>query len=221
MSDPELPKKINIGCGFDIRPGYLNVDSGAWHNPDLIADVTDLGALPANYFHEALAQDVLEHIGRQLQVATLSGWARLLIEGGLLSIRVPSIVDLVGLLSDSSFESLEQQHYWVQMVHGTQAYPGDFHLCAYTCSTIADLGRQAGLFISEASIKDRWLFEIKFKKTQTEEALSSREWLSHQYMVHARRVPDEEGIQYWVNVLEQGSMSRFEIMHTLNQSRRR
>jgi hypothetical protein len=32
------PKKLNLGCGFDIKEGWLN----DCHSPDLISNVTDL-----------------------------------------------------------------------------------------------------------------------------------------------------------------------------------
>ena len=36
--DPaKFPRRLNLGCGFDVRPGYLNVDLHAWHKPDLLA----------------------------------------------------------------------------------------------------------------------------------------------------------------------------------------
>jgi predicted SAM-dependent methyltransferase len=53
--------KLNLGCGFDHRAGYLNVDMHPFTNPDLVADVLDLSMLPAATYDEIIAQDVLEH----------------------------------------------------------------------------------------------------------------------------------------------------------------
>ena len=77
LPDP-LPKKLNVGCGFDIRPGFLNVDAAAFHDPDLVADVTDLRMLPDGYFEEIVAQDVLEHFERSKTSTALTEWSRLL-----------------------------------------------------------------------------------------------------------------------------------------------
>ena len=57
-------KKVNLGCGFDKRKEYLNVDLNDFHSPDLVADVTKLEMLPENHFEEVLAIDILEHIER-------------------------------------------------------------------------------------------------------------------------------------------------------------
>lgn len=213
------PHKINIGCGFDIRPGFLNVDSGDWHSPDLVADVTRLEELPGSYFVEAVAQDVLEHIGRTQQVSTLLGWARLLVDNGILRVRVPSVVDMVDLLRSAPFKhDLERQHYWIQMLYGTQAYSGDFHLCGYTCLTLADLGAQAGLYLSEIELKDGWLFDATFTKCLSPDKLPDRGWLVYKYMTILQRVPDVDGAAYWLGELSSQRLTRRDVQQALSNS---
>ena len=51
-----LPTKLNLGCGFDKRPGYLNVDFQAFHSPDLVADIRNLDTLPSDTFEEILGR---------------------------------------------------------------------------------------------------------------------------------------------------------------------
>ncbi len=79
-----LPTRLNVGCGYDIRPHFLNVDNGDWHSPDLVADITNLVMLPSGHFEEIVAQDVLEHIERGKQISTLREWGRLLSPDGVL-----------------------------------------------------------------------------------------------------------------------------------------
>jgi predicted SAM-dependent methyltransferase len=57
--------KLNLGCGFDIRAGYVNIDANDEHHPDLVSDVANLSALADGVAIEALAQDVLEHLPRE------------------------------------------------------------------------------------------------------------------------------------------------------------
>ena len=77
-----LPRRMNLGCGWDHRDGYLNVDFQDFHHPDLVADVRNLDMLPAAWFEEIIAQDVLEHLERTEADAALAEWARLLAPGG-------------------------------------------------------------------------------------------------------------------------------------------
>lgn len=55
--------RLNIGCGNDIRPGYVNVDGAALPGVDVVHDL-DTVPLPfeAESVDEVVAKDVLEHI---------------------------------------------------------------------------------------------------------------------------------------------------------------
>jgi Methyltransferase domain len=77
-----LPRRLNLGCGWDHREGYLNVDCYERHQPDLIADISNLPMLPSGYFEEVLAKDVLEHFERTRTDTILAEWARLLSPDG-------------------------------------------------------------------------------------------------------------------------------------------
>ena len=126
------PTRLNLGCGFDHRDGYLNVDLNAFHEPDLVADVTDLQMLPAERYSEIVAQDVLEHLPRTTTVAALSEWNRLLAPGGRLCLRVPSLLDLARLFEATENQNPNRQEMLMQCVFGTQAYDGDTHFTSFT-----------------------------------------------------------------------------------------
>jgi SAM-dependent methyltransferase len=55
--------RLNLGCGTDIRPGYVNLDSAALPGVDVVHDLNELPLpLPDEAFVEVVCQDVLEHL---------------------------------------------------------------------------------------------------------------------------------------------------------------
>jgi predicted SAM-dependent methyltransferase len=155
-----LPRKLNLGCGFDIRPDYLNIDLHEVHNPDLVADVARLGKLPSDFYEEILASDILEHLPRSDTRHVLVHWNRLLKMGGILRLRVPSILGLADLLRSPTMQSLDKQEQLVQCLFGTQAYSGDFHCTAFTEVVLREYLAQCGYGRIEIVIKDSWLFDV-------------------------------------------------------------
>ena len=151
------PRRINLGCGFDHRDGYLNVDFQDFHHPDLVADVRDLGMLPSGYYEELIAQDVLEHLPRTEVLAALREWSRLLAPGGQLVLRVPDIIGLAKLLAER--QDLAEQEILLQNLYGTQAYSGDFHFFGFTEVVLRHYLALAGLEVAELRHRDQWLFD--------------------------------------------------------------
>ncbi len=155
-----IPKRLNVGCGFDIRPGYLNVDFVDFHKPDLVANVTDLPMLPSGYFDEVVAQDVWEHFERSKTLPALTEWARLLSPVGTLRIRVPSFYHLVDMMMNAEEADAARVKDVLHLIYGTQAYPGDYHLTGFTPVVTNDFFAAAGLVVNEVRLRDGWLFEI-------------------------------------------------------------
>lgn len=80
--------KLNLGCGRDIKEGYINLDFYKNEGVNVICDLND-GHLPFenNYFDEIQANHVFEHLPK---------WENILIEcyrvlkpNGIITIRVP------------------------------------------------------------------------------------------------------------------------------------
>lgn len=80
-------KKLNLGCGTDIKKGWVNLDSAALAGVDVVHTIEQL-PLPFadNEFDEILAKDVLEHVA---YIPVLKDVCRILKKGGTLTIRVP------------------------------------------------------------------------------------------------------------------------------------
>jgi len=59
--------QLNLGCGFDRREGYLNVDSWSECSPDLLLDLeTYPWPFESSSITRVLARHVLEHLGADL-----------------------------------------------------------------------------------------------------------------------------------------------------------
>ena len=158
------PDKLNLGCGWDHREGYLNVDIHDFHKPDLVADVTNLEMLPSGAYSEVIAQDVLEHLPRQSTVEVLREWSRLLRPGGTLHLRVPSVIDLAELMRRPENQTIEQQELFIQCLFGTQAYTEDCHYTTFTEPLLRHYLAQAGLVAETWGMRDEWLFEVDARK---------------------------------------------------------
>lgn len=79
--------KLNLGCGTDIRPGYVNLDSAKLPGVDVVHNIEKL-PLPfkKEEFDETLCYDILEHVD---YIPVLKELHRILTPGGKLVIRVP------------------------------------------------------------------------------------------------------------------------------------
>ena len=57
-------RQLNLGCGFDKRDDFLNVDGFVGCEPDLLMDIdTTPWPLESNAFDFILMKHVLEHVG--------------------------------------------------------------------------------------------------------------------------------------------------------------
>jgi SAM-dependent methyltransferase len=86
--------KLNLGCGFDKREGWLNVDGFATCEPDKLMDIEATPwDLETSAFDHILMKHVLEHVGAQFSVfaAVMAELYRVAAPGGLLEIHVPHV----------------------------------------------------------------------------------------------------------------------------------
>ena len=151
------PDRLNLGCGFDLRDGYTNVDFGDFHKPDLVADIRELGMLPSGHYREILAYDCLEHLPRTDTDRALAEWFRLLAPGGVLRLQVPNFTGIAGRMAAAT--TAGEQEEVIHLLFGTQAYPGDFHCTTFTDLTLLHHLGAAGFGGMCLSDRHGWLFE--------------------------------------------------------------
>ena len=64
-----VPRKLNMGCGRDLRPGYLNADDKALAGIDVLCDFSRFPwPFKDDAFEEVLAVHVLEHLPDTVRV---------------------------------------------------------------------------------------------------------------------------------------------------------
>jgi SAM-dependent methyltransferase len=80
-------RRLNLGCGTDIRPGYVNLDSVALPGVDVVHDIAEL-PLPFDdaTFDEVLCRSILEHLD---YIPVLRDLHRILAPGGRLVVVGP------------------------------------------------------------------------------------------------------------------------------------
>jgi len=132
--------KYNIGCGDDLRPGYINVDSRDIDAPVGItfvkSDVFDSRLVrQTEVAQEVIALDVLEHAPYAQTFGILTRWVGMLIPGGLLLVQTPSLERIISKYCDGTHKGrscVEKHARTVALLFGGQNYPGNTH---YTCHT--------------------------------------------------------------------------------------
>lgn len=215
------PKKLNLGCGFDKKEGYLNIDFNDFHDPDLVANVCNLETLPSGYYEEIIAYDVLEHITRNKTKVVLSEWNRLLKKGGTLHLQAPDLLGILSLLKKDEYQSLEQQELLVHCLFGSQQYHGDFHYTGFTELIIRSYLEEAGFETENVSRKDEWLLQVSAKKIKEcilGELLSiqdQKEFLETAYMNILERKPDKDGFKYYTERLKSCEMDKGSVLISL------
>jgi SAM-dependent methyltransferase len=127
---PATPqRKLHLGCGTNVLEGYINID--AYTNGPGIVD-RDIRKLiyENNSQDEVLAEDVLEHFGRNEWRDVLKEWIRVLKPGGKIIIRVPDMVKLCKELISSNTEP-ELWEKWNRRIFGDQGAEGMTHFTGF------------------------------------------------------------------------------------------
>jgi predicted SAM-dependent methyltransferase len=186
--------KLNLGCGNDIKSGYVNVDFRKTH-PEVV--LADLSVFPWPFedgsAEEILMLDFLEHFPYAQTNQILLECYRVLAPGGQVVIQVPDAGHLtraIGMIGEylcnrcggkmggytnnviecgSCKQTAEEiADAAMRRLYGGQDYPGNFH---QTCFTKEMLERRAigcGFQLLEYEEKEHqyknWNFKARFEK---------------------------------------------------------
>jgi predicted SAM-dependent methyltransferase len=119
--------RLNVGCGPDIRPGWLNVDARPLQSESESFLCCEL-LLIHHYIEEGcadevLAQDILEHFSWRDMATLLARLAAILKSGGRLVVQSPDLDGIVEAYQRGSLSHAEAQ----RLIFGDQTYPQNLH----------------------------------------------------------------------------------------------
>ncbi len=140
--------KANLGCGKDIRSGYVNIDrmpqGDAPKDVYRQGDISSLDWLTEDdTLDEILALDCLEYLQTNAVKQALINWAKKLSNGGVLKILIPDCYAVAKAFSQGQFSLGE----YSQITFGTQE-GNDNRLSVIDAATLISTLQEIGLTIS-------------------------------------------------------------------------
>lgn len=141
--------KLNLGCGSDIRPGYINIDIRELPGVNLVLNL-EADPLPYddNSVDEILAKDVIEHFSFRNIERVLKEWHRVLKPGGLLTVQTPDFERIAAKFIHGEIKTWYELSYWL---YGAQDYPENHHKAIFTKSELKRLLEEMGFSVIEMS----------------------------------------------------------------------
>ncbi len=128
--------RLNLGCGSDIRPGYVNVDYVRTPGVDEVHDLTTFPwPWKSDSIDEILMLDFLEHIPYKKTEDTLLETWRVLCPSGHVNIQVPDFVHCARA-------AMQEDHYLCN-VCGVPSENFNDGRCTGCGTSVYDVGRAA------------------------------------------------------------------------------
>ena len=99
--------KLNLGCGTDIKNGYVNLDIMPGKEVDVVHDVNKFPyPFPKNHFDEIYASHILEHVDDVMKV--MAEIYRILKPNGTIEVKVPYYS------SAGAFQDITHKHFFAE-----------------------------------------------------------------------------------------------------------
>jgi len=125
--------KLNLGCGNDIKTGYINIDK--YNNTGQVDLKCDLNALPFldGSVDEIYTAHVFEHIELNDVYGVLEEWERALCLGGEIVMRLPNLeVEVNNWLNAPD----DRKWFEVHRIFGSQSHPGNTHYNGHNANSL-------------------------------------------------------------------------------------
>src|SRR5690606_29621314 len=108
----ETPAQLNIGCGFDYREDFINIDGNATlPRVDLVLDLPHQSLVDhfgpgRQRVRHVLASDFIEHHTHWEGVGLLKEFFAILDPGGTIELRLPDFESIINLPNHSSRQKI-------------------------------------------------------------------------------------------------------------------
>lgn len=158
------PAKYNLGCGKDVRDGYVNVD--ARELPGVVrGNVGHPGWLTDQFGppEEVLMLDVIEHFSWREADSVLQRWCEALVPGGTIYVQCPNMKRFAKILLNCSSANLDKIR---SDIFGGQDYSENTHHTFFTVERLTDIMEECGLEVTE--IKRGIKLHVRGKEKSTE-----------------------------------------------------
>lgn len=134
--------KLNLGCGTNKLPGYVNIDVEPQCKPDLVCNfVNDRLPYKDNSIDEVVLFHCIEHINKGLHRLIISEIWRVLKPGGEFYISYP---EFTKCYENWKSNYRGQRKFWEATIFGRQLYPSDYHVCIMHTPEFIKFLRQHG-----------------------------------------------------------------------------
>jgi len=84
-----IPPKLNIGCGYEKKEGFINLDKAKEVKPDIVCNIEEGLPFPDNHFKYIYSEHCLEHIRPDKWKFVLNEIARVSKDGCVLELLLP------------------------------------------------------------------------------------------------------------------------------------
>jgi len=140
--------KLNLGCGNDIRSGYINIDrmpqGQAPSDVYRQGDIQSLDWLVEDgMVDEIVALDSIEYLPTAIVKTSMVNWAQKLSPGGIMKLLVPDCHAISKSFALGQFSLKEFSH----MIFGTQEN-NDNRLSVLDAATLLSILKEIGLTVS-------------------------------------------------------------------------
>lgn len=141
--------KLNLGCGPDIKDGYVNIDTCALDPRVVVQDIRNLNFQDSS-IDEIFAKDVIEHMSLDDFKISISNWSKICKSGAKLFIQTICWDSIIKAYYANVWD-LETVIYmlfagknWVDGVSRNE----DFHKSVYSLDLLNKILSDNGFFIS-------------------------------------------------------------------------